>query len=66
MPGRRGFWSTRLTVLPTLLAQLRLALRLMREPGVPLLTRALPLLAAVYLENARPIRRRPVISSSNA
>ena len=36
-------------LLRTLLAQLRLAFRLMREPGVPLLTRAVPVLAAIYL-----------------
>lgn len=36
-------------LLPTLLSQVRLAVRLLREPRVPLLTRAVPLLAALYL-----------------
>jgi uncharacterized membrane protein YkvA (DUF1232 family) len=42
-------WLTKPALLRTLLAQLRVAFRLMREPGVPVLTRALPLLAAIYL-----------------
>ena len=40
---------TKPALLARLLAQLRLAFRLMREPSVPLLTRALPVLAAIYL-----------------
>jgi uncharacterized membrane protein YkvA (DUF1232 family) len=44
-----GSWMTKPGLLRTLLAQLRLALRLMREPGVPLLTRTVPVLAAIYL-----------------
>ena len=40
---------TKPALLATLLAQLRLAFRLMREPSVPLLTRTLPVLAAIYL-----------------
>ena len=48
MPGTSS-WLTKPALLRTLLAQLRVAFRLMREPGVPVLTRALPLLAAIYL-----------------
>lgn len=33
----------------TVLAQLRLVVRLLREPRVPLLTKAVPILAAVYV-----------------
>jgi uncharacterized membrane protein YkvA (DUF1232 family) len=40
---------TKPALLRTLLTQLRLAFRLLREPGVPILTRALPLLAVLYL-----------------
>jgi uncharacterized membrane protein YkvA (DUF1232 family) len=47
--ARSRSWLTKPTLLRTLLAQLRLAFRLMREPTVPLLTRALPVLAAIYL-----------------
>ena len=47
MGGSRSWLKP--TLLRTLLVQLRLAYRLMREPSVPLLTRALPVLAAVYL-----------------
>src|SRR5688500_18515930 len=48
MPGGRS-WLTTPTLLRTLLTQLRLALRLMREPNVPVVTRALPLFAGLYL-----------------
>ena len=48
MAGRTS-WLTKPALLGTLLRQIRLASRLMREPSVPLLTRALPLLAALYL-----------------
>ena len=45
----RTFWLAKPALLRTLLAQLRLAIRLMRDPSVPLLMRALPLLALIYL-----------------
>jgi uncharacterized membrane protein YkvA (DUF1232 family) len=48
MAGRSS-WLTKPTLLATLFRQPRLAFRLMREPAVPILTRALPVLAAVYL-----------------
>jgi uncharacterized membrane protein YkvA (DUF1232 family) len=48
MAGRTS-WLTKPALLRTLLVQVRLALRLMREPSVPVLTRALPLLAVIYL-----------------
>jgi len=35
--------------LRTLLSHVRLTLRLIREPAVPLLTKAIPILAAVYV-----------------
>jgi uncharacterized membrane protein YkvA (DUF1232 family) len=41
--------APRLALLRTLLGHLRLAARLVREPRVPLLTKALPFLAAVYV-----------------
>ena len=47
--ARTSSWLTKPAPLRTLLVQLRVALRLMREPGVPVLTRALPVLAAIYL-----------------
>jgi uncharacterized membrane protein YkvA (DUF1232 family) len=48
MAGTRS-WLTKPALLRTLFVQLRVALRLMREPSVPLLTRLLPLLAVLYL-----------------
>jgi uncharacterized membrane protein YkvA (DUF1232 family) len=42
-------WLSRPGALRALLSQLRLAIRLVREPRVPLLTKALPLLSALYL-----------------
>ena len=36
------------SLLRTLLSHLRLAVRLLREPGVPLLAKAFPVMAAVY------------------
>lgn len=44
-----GSWLAKPGLLQGLLAQARLALRLMREPAVPLLAKAVPVLAAVYL-----------------
>ncbi len=48
MAGRSS-WLTKPALLRTLLGQLRVALRLMREPSVPVMTRALPPIAALYL-----------------
>jgi uncharacterized membrane protein YkvA (DUF1232 family) len=45
----RSTGLTKTTLLRTLVMQLRVAIRLMREPSVPLLTRAVPILAALYL-----------------
>ena len=42
-------WVARPGLLRTLLAHLRLAARLIREPRVPLLAKALPVVAALYL-----------------
>lgn len=36
-------------LLRTLFAQLRLAVRLLREPSVPIVTKAIPVLAALYV-----------------
>ena len=44
-----GSWLAKPGLLRGLLAQARLALRLMREPAVPLLAKAVPALAGVYL-----------------
>src|SRR6266436_4665058 len=49
MAVRVKSWLSRPTVLRTLFSHVRLALRLMREPGVPLVTKALPLLTAIYV-----------------
>jgi uncharacterized membrane protein YkvA (DUF1232 family) len=45
----RGSWLEKPGLLRTLLAQARLAFRLLREPAVPLLAKAVPALAAIYL-----------------
>lgn len=42
-------WLSRPGLLRTLLAQIRLAVRLIREPRVPALIKAVPLLAALYI-----------------
>jgi uncharacterized membrane protein YkvA (DUF1232 family) len=44
-----GSWLETPGLLRGLLPQTRLALRLFREPAVPLLAKAVPVLAAVYL-----------------
>lgn len=49
MVARMTSWLWRPGLLRTLLSQVRLAIRLMREPRVPLLTKALPLLAGLYV-----------------
>ena len=45
----QGSWLEKPGLLRTLLAQSRLAFRLIREPAVPLLAKSIPALAAVYL-----------------
>jgi uncharacterized membrane protein YkvA (DUF1232 family) len=47
--SRVSAWLSRSSLLRTLLAQMRLALRLVREPRVGLLVKTLPLFAAVYV-----------------
>src|SRR5215510_1540282 len=49
MPPRIASWLARPALLRTLLSHLRLALRLTREPRVPALAKALPLLAIIYV-----------------
>jgi len=49
MPRRAMSWLARPALLRTLLSHIRLALRLIREPRVPILTKALPLLAVFYV-----------------
>jgi len=49
MGVRFSSWLTRPFVLRTLVAQARLAIRLFREPRVPIVAKAVPVLAALYL-----------------
>jgi uncharacterized membrane protein YkvA (DUF1232 family) len=49
MASRVSSWLSRPGLLRTLLAHLRLSVRLIREPRVPLLIKAVPLLAVVYV-----------------
>lgn len=49
MAVRTSSWLTRPGLLRTLLSHARLALRLVRDPGVPLLTKAVPLLTGLYV-----------------
>jgi uncharacterized membrane protein YkvA (DUF1232 family) len=42
-------WLSWPSLVQTLVSHVRLTLRLLREPGVPLLTKACPVLAALYL-----------------
>jgi uncharacterized membrane protein YkvA (DUF1232 family) len=49
MANRFSSWLSRPMALRSLLAQLRLAVRLLREPRVPLLVKAIPLLAVLYV-----------------
>ena len=46
---RLSSWFVRPSVMGTVFAELRLAWRLMREPRVPLVAKALPVLAALYV-----------------
>jgi uncharacterized membrane protein YkvA (DUF1232 family) len=49
MSVRLSSWFVRPSVMGTVFAELRLAWRLMREPRVPLVAKALPLLAVLYV-----------------
>jgi uncharacterized membrane protein YkvA (DUF1232 family) len=49
MAGRITSWLSRPGLLRTLLSHVRLAMRLVRDPRVPLLAKAVPLLALLYL-----------------
>jgi uncharacterized membrane protein YkvA (DUF1232 family) len=49
MAGRVTSWLSRPSLLRALASHLGLTLRLLREPGVPVLIKAVPLLAAVYV-----------------
>ena len=49
MAPRVTSWLLRPSLLRTLLSHMRLAIRLVREPRVGLLVKALPLLAAAYV-----------------
>jgi uncharacterized membrane protein YkvA (DUF1232 family) len=49
MAVRTTSWLTRPGLLRTLLSHLRLGLRLVRDPSVPLLTKAVPLLTGLYV-----------------
>ncbi len=49
MAARLTSWLSRPALLRTLLSQARLAFRLLREPRVPMLRKAVPLLAALYV-----------------
>jgi uncharacterized membrane protein YkvA (DUF1232 family) len=49
MAARVNSWLSRPGLLRMLLSQLRLAVRLLREPRVPFLTKTLPVLAAIYV-----------------
>ena len=49
MGARIASWLSRPGLLRTLLSQARLAIRLVRDPAVPWLTKLVPTLAALYL-----------------
>ena len=49
MAARMTSWLSRPSLLRTLFSQVRLAVRLVREPRVAMLLKALPVLAAVYV-----------------
>ena len=49
MAARVTSWLSRPSLLRTLVSHVRLTVRLLREPGVPLLIKALPVLAALYV-----------------
>jgi uncharacterized membrane protein YkvA (DUF1232 family) len=49
MASRVGSWLVKPVLLRTLLDQVRLALRLIREPAVPTMIKAVPVLGGAYL-----------------
>ena len=49
MAARVTSWLSWPSLVQTLVSHLRLTVRLLREPGVPLLTKACPILAALYV-----------------
>jgi uncharacterized membrane protein YkvA (DUF1232 family) len=49
MAARVTSWLSRPGLLRMLLSQIRLAVRLLREPRVPFVTKTLPVLAALYV-----------------
>src|SRR3954463_505576 len=49
MSSRVGSWLSQPGLVRTLVSHARLAIRLVREPRVPLLIKAVPLLALVYV-----------------
>ena len=49
MAARVTSWLSSASILRTLVAHLRLTVRLLREPGVPLLMKIVPAVAAVYV-----------------
>ncbi|HET9362203.1 MAG TPA: DUF1232 domain-containing protein [Vicinamibacterales bacterium] len=49
MANRFSSWLSRPMALRTLFAQARLAYRLLREPRVPMLVKAIPILAVLYV-----------------
>ena len=49
MAVRVTSWLSWPSLLRTLVSHVRLTVRLLREPGVPLLTKALPVLAGLYV-----------------
>jgi uncharacterized membrane protein YkvA (DUF1232 family) len=49
MAARITSWLSWPSLLRTLASHARLTVRLLREPGVPLFTKALPILAALYV-----------------
>jgi uncharacterized membrane protein YkvA (DUF1232 family) len=49
MQSRMTSWLSKPGLIRTALSQLRLGVRLLREPGVPFLTKTVPVIAAVYL-----------------
>ena len=49
MSARVTSWLSWPSLVRTLVSHLRLTVRLLREPGVPLLTKAFPILAALYV-----------------
>jgi len=49
MAARVTSWLSRPSLVRTFVSHLRLTMRLLREPGVPLLAKAFPVVAALYV-----------------